>query len=296
MNPRTVLNMLNAGFVIIVILIQSACSTSTPQVLPTDTVIPNTPTLADTPTTTNTATPDATLTLTPTETITPTFTPNVTATLLPEITPAVEGKGNVAGLVLWNSQPVPQAAVWLCEEFKEKCVGTYQYKTNTDKNGYYVFKNVTPGEYLVAINSFSTGWFMFYFDSAGSKMQKVSAGKDLILDPWNIWKIDLHTVEPRDWKVMSEVHPTFSWDPYPDAAYYLFSIYERDRARNDLNDVLIDKRVDGTEFILEEIALKTCSYYWMVEAYNANGILIAQSKSLRSTLIYLINADVPGTC
>jgi len=26
----------------------------------------------------------------------------------------------------------------LCEDFKGNCVGTYQYKTNTDKNGYYV--------------------------------------------------------------------------------------------------------------------------------------------------------------
>jgi len=293
MNPRTVLN---AGVVTVIILIQSACSTSTPQALPTDTVIPNTPTLADTPTPTDTSTPEATPTFTPTETITPTFTPNVTATLLPEITPAVEGKGNVAGLVLWNSQPVPQAAVWLCEDFKGNCVGIYQYKTNTDKNGYFVFQNVTPGEYLVAINSFSTGWFMFYFDSAGSKMQKVSAGMDLILDPWNIWKIDLHTVAPKDGQVMSNAHPTFSWDPYPDAAYYLFSIYERVMVNNSLKDVLVDKRVDGNEFILEEIALKTCNYYWTVKAYNTNEVLIAQSKSLRSTLIYLINADVPGTC
>jgi len=291
MNPQTVKKILNAGFVIIIILIQSACSTSTPQVLPADTTIPDTPTPADTSTPVDTPTPEATPTFTPTETVTPTFTPNVTATLLPEITPAAEGKGNVAGLVLWNNQPVPQAAVWLCEDFKGNCVGTYQYKTNTDKNGYYVFKNVTPGEYLVAINSFSTGWFIFYFDSMGSKMQEVSAGKDLILDPWNIWKVDLHPVSPQDGKDISEPHPTFTWDAYPDAAYYQFSIWDVNG-----NYVLENKRVDGNEFTLEEATLVTCNYYWTLEAYNADKVRISVSKAPRSTVMFFINHSVPGAC
>jgi hypothetical protein len=239
----------------------------------------------------DTPTPEATATQTSTPLATATFTPNVTATLLPEITPAVEGKGNLAGLVTWNNQPVTRAAVWLCEKFEGDCKGIYQYRTNTDQNGYYVFENVTPGKYIVAINSFSTGWFIFYFDSNGSKEQQVVAGKDLILDPWSIWKFDLLPVTPKYGQVMSNAHPTFTWEPYPDAAYYEFSIYD-DKS----NTVLENERVDGNEYTLTDIALETCNYYWTVQAFNADGQLISQLKAPRSTFMYIINADQPGTC
>ena len=285
MNSRTVINMLNAGFVIVIILIQTACSTSTPQVLPTDTVMPDTPTPADTPPPTNTSTPEATSTFTPTKTITPTFTPNVTATLLPEITPAVEGKGNVAGLVLWNNQPVPRAAVWLCERFEGDCLGNYQYRSNTDQNGYYVFGNVTPGKYLVAINSFSSGWFIFYFDSDGNREQQVSEGQDLILDPWSIWKFDLRATTPKIDQVLADAMPTFKWESYPDAVSYHIYIY-------DINfNAMQDHRVDSTEFTLTQ-PLITCRFYWDVEAYNAQGDIIAAM----SDYMYFYVIDVPGSC
>src|SRR5574341_66897 len=295
MMTRTAKNIAYVSLTFVVMWVQSGCA-GTPQIPPTETVTLTTSTPAATSTPMDTPTLEATSTSTATATVTPTFTPNVTATQLPEITPAAEGKGNVAGLVLWNNQPVPKAAVWLCEKFERACIGKYQYRTNSDQNGYYVFKNVTSGKYVVAINSFSTGWFIFYFDSKGNREQNVSAGKDLILDPWSIWKMDLRPISPRDGKDISEVHPTFTWEPYPDAAYYQFTIYYWDDHSNTYNTVLENKRVDGTGFVLQEVTLVTCSYGWTVEAYNAAGVKISQLKNGIFTSMHFLNHSVPGTC
>ena len=281
------------------IFVLSACA-AVPQAVPTETAIPDTPTPAATSTPTDTPTPEATSTPTQTPLPTATFTPNVTATQLPEITPAAEGKSNVAGLVLWNDQPVPKAAVWLCEGFEGGCVGRYQYRTNTDRNGYYVFENVTPGKYVVAINSFSTAWFIFYFDSEENREQEVVAGKDLILDPWNIWKMDLTITYPSYRKAIAEEFPTFKWNAYPDAAYYKITLYyDADETFNgwDLHQLLDGERVDKNEYTPSE-ALTTCEYYWYVDAYNAQGTLIAQTKPPTAYMneMYFINVDLPTKC
>ena len=273
-------------FTLLLVLVLSACNGGA-QTAPTETEIVNTSTPAFTSTPAETPTPEATATSTSTPLPTATFTPNVTATQLPEVTPAAEGKGNVIGLVTWNGQPVKQAAVWLCEKFDGACLGTYQYRANTDKNGYYVFKNVIPGKYLVAINSFSTGWFIFYFDSNGSREQVVSAGKDLILDPWNIWKFNFRIVSPRIGKTLSQATPTFTWEAYPDAAYYKFSLYD-----DQYDTVLEDKRVDNTEFTIEQ-SLVSCRYYWYVDVYSDQDIKIASSKPGD---LFFYNIDLPGKC
>lgn len=294
MKIQTVRKLLCMGIAVIVLILQTGCGggvPATPTGASVEIVEENTATIAPTIAPSNTPLPTLTATATFTPLPTATFTPNVTATLLPEITPAAEGKGNIVGLVTWNNQPVPQAAVWLCEKFEGSCKGTYQYRANTDANGYYVFKNVTPGKYLVAINSFSTGWFIFYFDADGNKMQEVKAGENLILAPWSIWKIDLLAVSPRDGKDLAEAHPTFVWNAYPDAAYYLFTIYD-----DQFDVVLENKRVDGTEFTLDDVTLETCSYYWTVDAYNADGVKISELKAVRSTVMKLIIHSVPGTC
>lgn len=292
MNGQPVRKTLYVSFVLVLMMVQSACAGGSAQPAAPEVVdateIVNTFTPVATSTPADTPTPQATATVTETPLPTATFTPNVTATLLPEITPAVEGKGNVVGLVTWNNQPVAKAAVWMCEKFEGGCKGLYQYRTNTDQNGYYIFKNVTPGKYVVAVNSFSTGWFIFYSDANGSEQQQVVAGEDLILNPLSIWKFDLRPLTPKNRQVMSNAHPTFTWEPYPDAAYYEFSIYD-----NNINVVLENKRVDGSEYTLTDATLETCNYYWTVKAYNEDGLLISHVKGL---YMYFINADLPGTC
>lgn len=303
MNTQTVRNILYTGFTLILIFVQTGCAGSAPTApteaaISTETAILNTSMPMATSTPADTPTPQATATFTETPAPTPTFTPNVTATLLPELTPAVEGKGNVIGLVLWNNQPVRKAAVWLCEKFEGGCKGVYQYRVNTDENGYYVFKNVTPGKYLVAINSFSTSWFIFYFDATGNKELAVSAGQDLILDPWNIWKFDLQPVAPKFSAVLSNAHPVFKWEPYPDADHYHVFIYQYNPFDlNSSHKVMVDTMVNESEFTPEESFI-SCQYYWQVEAFNEQGIKIAEihpqnqyGEGMRFT-----NADLPTKC
>lgn len=284
MNTRNRSKILSA-FLLSLILLQSACAA--PQRPPTATAIENTSTPVATSTPSDTPTPEPTATFTQTPEPTATSTPNVTATLLPEIPVAVDGKGNVAGLVLWNNQPVAKAAVWLCEDFAGACLGTYQYRANTDAHGYYVFKNVTPGDYIVAINSFSTGWFIFYFDSNGKREQTVLAGENLILNPLNIWKFDLRATSPKVDKVLGEATPAFTWEAYPDAAYYEISIYDIN-----FKDVVTAERVDGLEYQPSQ-PLVTCRFYWDVDAFNADGVKIS-STSPGAMYFYVI--DVPGKC
>ena len=59
------------------------------------------------------------------------------------------GTGNVQGKVLYNSKPVENIEVKLCETFSQYlggCSGK-SYTARTDKNGEYVITNVEPKEY-----------------------------------------------------------------------------------------------------------------------------------------------------
>lgn len=110
MNTQPVRKTLYVSFVLVLVMVLSACAgggaqPAAPQVVDATEIV-NTFTPVATSTPANTPTPQATATVTETPLPTATFTPNVTATLLPEIIPAAEGKGNIAGLVLWNNQPV----------------------------------------------------------------------------------------------------------------------------------------------------------------------------------------------
>lgn len=296
MTNRSVRSKLNCGLVMLSMCLQSACAART-QVAASQAATVDTSTPSASPTPVDTATPA--------ETSTPvaTSTPSGTATQLPPMTPPAEGKGNVVGLVLWNDRPVPHAAVWLCEGVMLGCTGTYQYKTNADHNGYFVFRNVTPGRYIVAINSFSSNWFMFYFASNGTREQSVSAGKDLVLDPWSIWKMDLNASYPSNAKVISNASPTFKWDPYPNAAYYMVSLYIDTSADAQsivhipqLKPLQVKVKVEGTEFTAE-VPLSNCRYYWRVEAFNARGTKIAGSnQTSEGDLRYFVDNGLPTSC
>jgi len=271
---------------------QSACAASTP-VPPIPTVIVNTPTPEFT------STPKATFTATATPTATVTFTPAVTATQLPEITPAADGTGNVVGLVLWDSQPVTQSTVRLCETWYSYsgCGGT-KYIAQTDENGYFVFSNVVPGQYQVVTTVENTNIILLYVNKQQSNQQQVIAGKNLVLDPWNTWKLDLHPVFPKNGQTVSDVPPTFKWDPYPDAAYYKISV---GKENNDSTTdwILENERVDGTEFTPKD-SLMNCTYDWDVQAFNIQGTIISEfaPPTFSGTIFYqhfkITNGE--GTC
>ncbi len=257
-------------YLVLFVLLLAACTpAATPTAAPSATAIPEltkTPTVAPSNTATASATPLPTAT----------FTPDVTPTQLPVLTPPSKGVANVAGLVLWNHQPVAHGAVWLCKgwTFYGGCL---DYKTNTDSNGYYVFHNVIPGSYLVAMNSFGSSWYIFYFDAKGNDKQAVVADQTLIFDPWSIWKLDLNVVYPADGKAISDPLPTLKWDPYPDAAYYQVTL-DDEKGKS----IAKNARVTGTAYT-PATPLVNCHYKWFVDAFTADGVLIAVSASRFAT-------------
>lgn len=292
MTTRSPYKTLNNIMSILIIFVMSACATAT-AVPPTETSIAETSTPEATSPPTDTPTPEATSTPTSTATITPTHTPAGTPTQIPEFSPAAEGMGNVVGLILWNDQPFTNTWVRLCEDFDswDGCVGNNP-STKSDQNGYFVFQDVAPGEYLVTADLFGTSWWQFYIDSQESRMHKVSAGENLILDPWHIYKLDLGVISPKIEKSLSEEKPTFKWDAYPDAAYYEISVY------NDKYEwILESKRVDGNEFTPEE-PMVSCKYWWYVEVFNTQGTKIARSDPPPTGDYdwYFTLYDLPSSC
>lgn len=271
--------------------IQAGCAAATP-LTPTEAVIVNTSTLATTSEPTYTPIPDATSTPTPTATITPTHTPDVTPTQIPEVPAPAKGKANVIGLVLWNDQPVGNVWVKLCEEFDSFGCSGNKYDFTTDQEGYFVFRDVVPGEYIVAIELSGTDWWQFYFNSQQSKSQKVSAGKNLILDPWNIYKIDLGVLAPKIEQNLPLDKPTLRWDAYPGAAYYEISMYNKKSTW-----ILRNKRVDKNEFTPEQ-PMEGCKYFWYVEVYNSRGTLISRSDPGGAVGLdwYFTLYDLPTSC
>ncbi len=68
------------------------------------------------------------------------------------------------------------------------------------------------------------------------------------------------------------------WESYNDAAYYKFGINADSSSGAETNYDYIDKRVDGTSYVLDK-PLAVGSYTCTVTAYNGNDIKLAESPS-----------------
>ena len=92
------------------------------------------------------------------------------------------GTGNVQGKVFFNSQPVENIEVRLCETFSRflSGCGGQIYTARTDKDGEYVITNVAPKTYeALTARVFDTDWYIF----ATSGIAGISAAKyDIVAD------------------------------------------------------------------------------------------------------------------
>lgn len=190
------------------------------------------------------------------------------------------GKGNVQGQVFYNSQPVENIEVQLCESFSQfvgGCSGKI-YEATTDKDGYYVVTDVDPGKYQVLLTRvFNTDSYIFATTGVAgvsSTEYDIAADKTLFIDPTHLFKLDLKIVNPAAGSKVSSQNLELRWDAYPDAAYYKFSIYPEDIS---VTASYIDERVDGTSFGIDE-PLPKGTYRWRVEAYNSSDQKLAESS------------------
>jgi len=152
------------------------------------------------------------------------------------------------------------------------------YFAVTDKEGNFVIKNVPPGIYEgLTARVFDTPYYVFATSGyIGSAKYQLEPDQTFFAPNSNLFKSDLKLITPKAGAKVSADNLEIKWDSYPDAAYYKFSIYadESTGAKADYDD--INKRVDGTSYLLDK-PLSAGSYRIVVTAYNTDDIKIADS-------------------
>lgn len=199
----------------------------------------------------------------------------------PQSAPAktAPGTGNLEGEVRWNSQGAANLEVKLCQNVSSfsGCSGK-ELLTKTDAKGKYRFANAPVGDYALLIRVFDTdGWIFPAEGIAGlnSKKFKVTEGQTLTLTTQNIYKDDLQLKAPAEDAQLSSAQPTLQWATYPQAAYYKLYLSAQDNSPP-YEDSIVNRRVDTNQLALEK-PLTKCNYTWRVQAFNGEGVKIAEN-------------------
>jgi hypothetical protein len=189
------------------------------------------------------------------------------------------GTGNVQGKVLYNSKPVENIEVKLCEKFSRflgGCDGK-TYTARTDAGGEYVITGVEPKVYegLLA-RVFETDSFIFAASGIGglsSTTYDVTADKTLFVAPTNLFKSDLKVLNPKAGAKVSAQNLELKWDSYPEAAYYKFSVFPQEAT---VTAPYVNERVEATSFAIDK-PLEKGTYRWRVDAYSSADRKLAES-------------------
>ena len=192
------------------------------------------------------------------------------------------GKTNVQGKVLFNQKPAATIEVKLCEKFNQYFggCGGQTFVTRTDPNGEYLIKDVPPGIYEgLTAKVFDTPYYVFATSGfIASAKYKLEPDETFFAPDSNLFKSDLKLVSPKAGAKLAPDNVEIKWEGYPDAAYYKFSINPDSSSGAQTNFDYINKRIDGTSYVLDK-PLEAGSYRISVVAYNANDIKLAESAS-----------------
>ena len=208
-----------------------------------------------------------------------TITPSDSAEAGIEKVKPASGTGNVQGKVFYNSKPVANIEVKLCETFGRYFggCGGKTYTARTDQDGEYVIANVPPKVYegLLA-RVFDTDMYIFASSGIGglsATKYEVAPDKTLFISPTNLFKSDLKLLNPKAGAKVSPEGLELRWEAYPDAAYYKFSIFAEDSS---VTSHYVNERVEATSFGIDK-PLEKGTYRWQVEAYNGADKKLAES-------------------
>ena len=190
------------------------------------------------------------------------------------------GKANVQGKVFFNSQPAAGVEAKLCEKFNQffgGCGGR-TYSAKTDSAGEYLIKDVPPGIYEgLIVKVFDTRYYVFATSGMiSSAKYKIEEGKTFFAPDTNLFKSDLKLLSPKAGSKLGPDNIEVKWAPYPDAAYYKFSVYADTQTGAQPNYDFIKKRVDGLSYVLDK-PLVPGSYTCKVEAFNDNDVKLAET-------------------
>ena len=189
------------------------------------------------------------------------------------------GTGNVQGKVLYNNAPVANIDVRLCETFSRflsGCGGKI-YTAKTDNDGDFVITNVPPKEYEgLTVRVFDTDSYVFAttgFGGISSAKYNVVADKTLFVEPTHLFKGDLHVVNPKAGSTVSGENLELKWEPYPDAAYYKFSLSPDAHL---VTPPYTNQRVDDPSFKVNK-PLEKGTYRFKVEAFNKSDRKLSET-------------------
>ena len=180
------------------------------------------------------------------------------------------GTGNVQGKVLYNGKPAENIEVKLCEEFNRFLggCGGKSHTARTDKDGEYVIANVEPKVYQgLLARVFDTDSYVFAttgIAGISSSTYEVTADKTLFVRPTTLFKGDLKTLNPKAGAKVGAQNLELKWEPYPDAAYYKFSLFPEEAG---VTSPYINERVEATSFGVVKPMPKG-TYRWKIESYN----------------------------
>ena len=193
------------------------------------------------------------------------------------------GKGNVQGKALFNEKPAVGVDVKLCKTFNQffgGCSGE-TFTAKTDENGEYLIKNVPPGIYEgLTVRVFNTPFYVFATSGIISAAKyNIEADKTYFASETNLFKNDLKVTAPKAGAKVAADGIEVKWEPYPDAAYYKFSVHGDTATGAETNLDFVNKRVDGESSFVLDKPLKAGSYRLEVEAFNANDIKLSESSN-----------------
>lgn len=203
-----------------------------------------------------------------------------TTTGVEKVKPA-PGTGNVQGKVLYNGKPVEGIEVKLCETFSRFMggCGGKTYTARTDAGGEYVITNVEPKTYegLMA-RVFETDSYVFATTGIGglnSAKYDVTADKTMFVAPTNLFKSDLKVTNPKAGSKTSAQGLELKWEPYPDAAYYKFSLYPSETG---VISPYINSRTDSPSASIDK-PIQKGTYRLEVEAYNSSDVKLSENSN-----------------
>lgn len=211
------------------------------------------------------------------EASTPTEEPLPTAKPEPTVPPSVQvdapaaGMSNAYGRIYWNNAPVADTDVKLCNDvsFVSGCDET-DFITTTDADGVYIFKDLTPGEYVIMVEVPSSQYWVYVTSSYGitAEKQTFNADETHDLGVQNIIRFDLQPAAPQNNADIAEARPVLDWEDYPDAASY--EVYLSPDSGSSFSDNVSESNYSVPADLLN------CKYTWMIKAYNANGDELAE--------------------
>lgn len=210
----------------------------------------------------------------------PTEAPEPTAPPSIQVDAPAAGMSNAYGRVYWNSAPVAGTDVKLCNDvsFVSGCDET-DFATTTDEDGVYIFKDLTPGEYVIMVKVPSSEYWVYVTTSFGISAEKQSFNADETHDlgVQNIIRYDLMATYPQNDGDISEARPVLDWDDYADAVNY--EVYLSPSSGSSFSDTVSESTYSVPADLLN------CDYTWMIKAYNANGEEIAEFEEYNHFIV-----------